>query len=80
MYPYTGLLTKHVRSIRNSPVFYFEVKFVGKYDDSKQDCKSGSFSVGFSTADFSGTKKVGETKESIGISGDGKVHFNDDTG
>jgi hypothetical protein len=38
------------------------------------------FSVGFSTNENTGTKKVGETKESIGISGDGKVHFNDDTG
>jgi len=44
------------------------------------DCKSGQFSVGFSTDDFTGTKKIGETKESIGISGDGKVHFNDDSG
>jgi hypothetical protein len=28
-YPYTALLSKHVRSINDRPMFYFEVKFVG---------------------------------------------------
>jgi len=35
IYPYTGLLTKHVRSIHNRPIFYFEVKFVGLIDEKK---------------------------------------------
>ena len=32
-----------------------------------------------STGDFSGTKIVGDNKESIGLSGDGKIHLNDDS-
>lgn len=79
-YPYTGLLDRHVRSINGRPIFYFEVKFVGKINEEKLfDLKNKDFSVGLSTGDFSGCKIVGDNKESIGLSGDGKVHFNDDT-
>ena len=35
--------------------------------------------MGLSTADFSGCKIVGDNKESIGLSGDGKIHFIDDS-
>lgn len=34
-YPYTALLTKHVRSINERPMFYFEVKLVGKIDPTR---------------------------------------------
>lgn len=30
-----------------------------------------------STIDFSGAKIIGANKESIGLCGDGKIHFND---
>lgn len=72
-YPYTALLTKHVRSIGDRPMFYFEVKLVGDIPENKQDTKSHLFSVGLSSADFQGTKKVGDTKESVGITGDFNV-------
>ena len=39
---------------------------------------SREFSIGLSTEDFSGTKKVGENRESIGLCGDGKIYFNTD--
>ena len=79
-YPYTGLLDRHVRSINGRPIFYFEVKFVGKINEEKlYDMKNKDFSVGLSTGDFSGTKIVGDNKESIGLSGDGKIHLNDDS-
>ena len=78
-YPYTGLLDKHVRSISDRPIFYFEVTFVGKFDIEKIDTKAKEFSVGLSTADFTGCKIVGDNKESIGLCGDGKIHFNDNS-
>ena len=77
-YPFTGLLDRHVRSIQDRPIFYFEVTFVGKIDTDRIETKAKEFSVGLSTADFSGCKIVGDNKESIGLCGDGKIHFNDD--
>lgn len=78
-YPYTGLLSKHVRSINNSPIFYFEVRVLGANDNIQRiESKSQNFAVGLSTCDFQGVKLVGETKESIGISGEGKVQYIDD--
>jgi hypothetical protein len=72
-------LTKHVHSIGGRPAFYFEVKFVGPINPEVQDCKAKDFAVGFSTADFCGSKPVGANKESIGLGGDGKLHFYDNT-
>jgi hypothetical protein len=73
------LLTKHVQSIKGRPIFYFEIKFVGKINPEVQDCKPKDFSVGFSTGEFCGSKIVGGNKESIGLCGDGKIHFNDNS-
>ena len=58
-------------------MFYFEVTFVGQINPEVQDTKAKDFAVGFSTGDFCGSKAVGSNKESIGICGDGKVHYND---
>lgn len=77
-YPYTGLLDKHIKSIKDRPIFYFEITFIGKCDPDRLDSKSKEFSVGLSTADFNGCKIVGDNKESIGLCGDGKIHYNDD--
>lgn len=76
-YPYTALLTQHVHSISGRPLFYFEVTFVGQINPEVQDTKAKDFALGFSTGDFCGSKAVGSNKESIGICGDGKVHYND---
>lgn len=82
-YPYTGLLSKQVQSYCGKPLFYYEVKLMG---DPQQQAsrepgleipnhgKNKDFSVGFATDDFAGQKIVGETKESIGLCGDGKIH------
>ena len=37
------------------------------------------FCVGLSTIDFCGSKIVGGNKESIGLCGDGKIHYNDNS-
>jgi hypothetical protein len=58
-------------------VFYLEVTFVGQINPEVQDTKAKDFSLGFSTSDFCGSKMVGGNKESIGLCGDGKVHYND---
>ena len=72
-------MTKHVQSIKGRPVFYFEVKFVGKIPADSSDTKSKDFAVGLSTAEFCGAKIVGANKESIGLCGDGKIYFNDNS-
>lgn len=52
---------------------------VGQINPEVQDTKSKDFAVGFSSGDFCGSKAVGSNKESIGLCGDGKVHFNDNS-
>ena len=64
-------------------MFYYEVKLVG---DTHQQAskeigveipnqgKNKDLSIGFATDDFAGQKIVGETKESVGLCGDGKIH------
>ena len=82
-YPYTGLLSKQVQSYCGKPLFYYEVKLMGdpQQQASREEGleipnqgKNKDFSVGFATDDFAGQKIVGETKESIGLCGDGKIH------
>lgn len=62
-------------------MFYFEVKVISALDVGyRLDTKSHNFAVGLSACDFQGIKLVGETKESIGITGEGKVQLIDDSG
>lgn len=56
------------------------MKFVSNLSKDRPDSKSKEFSVGFSTDDFTGIKIVGDNKESIGLCGDGKIHFMDGAG
>lgn len=65
--------------MKGRPIFYFEVKFVGNIDSEQNDTKSKDFCVGLSTIDFCGSKIVGGNKESIGLSGDGKIHYSDNS-
>lgn len=74
-HPYTGLLTKHVQSIDGKPIFYYEVTIVSNIQQDQADKKLSEFSIGFSADSFTGTKVVGNNKESIGLTAEGKVLY-----